>query len=320
LIVPAYSNSMNASQIRATFGLNCRATPAKSGTTGTVQVGESNQVVNVTEGEVLVAFSAVVVGSGSSLVANTASMNSIGSTSWVAGLAQVEAATLIAAAGATNVVAGTATVTITSGVVAGAASGLVITVPGLTAAAHGTTALLATAIRNAIAANAAVSSKYAVSGSGPSIILTRKPTSTYVVNNVSIPVYPATDATLNIATANGTCTGITAAPTSAGTLVGTATSGAYAPDLDGTDYEGEALPALSANWSFRVKADEDSSNSARLSESNSTIQNFMLAPGAQIQTAGSRASMSWGNLTISPASGGDNSCLVVFEILAGQNV
>jgi len=72
-----------------------------------------------------------------------------------------------------------------------------------------TASIVAQKIRTALAADAAVAALFAVSGSGANIVLT-------ALSRL------ANDSTLNIAIANGTTAGITAAPTSANTTAGVA--------------------------------------------------------------------------------------------------
>lgn len=114
---------------------------------------------------------------------------------------QVETATVVAAAGITG--DGYATITIT---LRGAT--YVVRV-SLTAATHTTASLIAAAIRTALSADPYISQKYTVGGSG----------ATYSLSPVEAET---NDATLNLAHANGTCTGITAAPTSTNTTTGVA--------------------------------------------------------------------------------------------------
>ena len=80
--------------------------------------------------------------------------------------------------------------------------------------ADNTAALVAEKCRNAIALNSVVSNIFQVSGSGADIVLTER-------------VAHANDTTLNIAIANGTCTGLTAAPTSANTTAGDGLTNGY---------------------------------------------------------------------------------------------
>lgn len=119
------------------------------------------------------------------------------------GTAQVETATIVTA----NVtVAGNAAVTVTAAGVTG--SPVVLAVPVTTA--DTTPSLVAAkivAFMQTDATAAGIRAVYTVTGSGATIILTRL-------------VPAANDATLNIAIATGTATGITAAPTSADTTAG----------------------------------------------------------------------------------------------------
>lgn len=117
-----------------------------------------------------------------------------------AGTAQVETATVTAAAGATS--DGNLAVTVTGAGIAG--SPLVVQVP-LTLLTHTTAALVADAIRTALGATAAITALYTVGGTGADVSLTKT-------------VAAANDATLNIALAGSL--GVTAAPTSANTTAG----------------------------------------------------------------------------------------------------
>lgn len=119
---------------------------------------------------------------------------------------QVETATVVA-----NItLAGTATAIITGAYISG--SPVTVTFNVLLADDSNAVALAA---RTAIALNSAVSDQYQVSGATDKIILTDRQAR-------------ANDSTLNIATANGGCTGITAAPASANTTAGTGVTNAYA--------------------------------------------------------------------------------------------
>lgn len=104
---------------------------------------------------------------------------------------------------------GNATVTVTGAGITG--SPLAVSVPVVAA---DTAAAWALKVTTALQALSAITSLYTVSNSSADIIFTR-----------TIPA--ANDATLNIALANGTCTGITAAPTSVDTTAGSiSTTGA----------------------------------------------------------------------------------------------
>ena len=297
---------MTLSTPRAAFGLNAKVTPTKSGSSGTVQIGASNETVTLTNTK-QVSFSAVVVGSTSDLVIDVSDLDNTGSTSFTAGTLQVETATVIAASGITG--NGNATVTITSADVVG--SPLAVSIAVTTASTTAT--LLATALRAGLAANAAVSLYYTVSGTGADIILTRKATSSYTVNGTSIPVCPATDATLNIAIANGTCTGITTAATSTGTTAGVATAGCYVPDLDGTDFEGAATSGLTSIDAIFIKNDSTSEASALVTQ-GSVLADYPLTPGDIFQVAGTTGLLTATDITLEPSATGDESMLVTITI------
>lgn len=117
--------------------------------------------------------------------------------------AQVETATVVG----TIVVSGNASVTVTAAGLAGSPLTLAVAVVALDTASQ-----VAGKIRTALAANAAIAAFFAVSGATDAIILT------------CLTAAP-NDGTLNIATDNGTCTGLTAAPTSANTTAGFASAG-----------------------------------------------------------------------------------------------
>jgi hypothetical protein len=117
---------------------------------------------------------------------------------------QVETATVIAAGGITG--DGDALVIVTSAWLAG--SPLSFLVP-VTIVTHTTAALIAGAIRTALAADSRITAIFTAGGAGANVSLTDTE-------------FRANDPTLNISIANGTCTGITAAPTSTNTTPGVA--------------------------------------------------------------------------------------------------
>ena len=122
------------------------------------------------------------------------------------GTKQVETATVI---GTVTSVGGNASVTITSAFVTGSPLAIAVTV------AQGDTAAdVAGKIRTALAYNSAVASQFLVSGSSADVVLTSH-------------LERGNDASLNIAIDNGTCTGLTAAPTSADTQAGVGITNGY---------------------------------------------------------------------------------------------
>jgi hypothetical protein len=106
-----------------------------------------------------------------------------------------------------------------------------------------TAALVAAAARTALEAVTVVAERFTIGGTGAEITLTRKPASTFTVPGGTLNLYPANDATLNLAIPSGL--GVTAAATSADTTAGVATSGTKIYDGDGKDVEGVTIPTIS---------------------------------------------------------------------------
>lgn len=143
---------------------------------------------------------------------------------------QVETATAAGTIGTS----GNATVVVTAARVTG--SPVTLSVPVLS----GDTANdWAAKVRAALTANAAISAVYTVSGAGASIVLTE----TDPENN---------DGTLNISLANGTCTGITAAPSSANTTAGVGGVKLTGNTGDGKDMEGISLGTMDIVYAIQI--------------------------------------------------------------------
>jgi hypothetical protein len=115
---------------------------------------------------------------------------------------QVETATVVGTIGPAG--AGNATVIVTASGMTGSPKTLSVAV-----ANNDTASQVATKIRTAMNADTDITNFFTVGGSGAAVSLTTK-------------VARANDTTLNISIANGTCTGLTAAPTSANTTAGVA--------------------------------------------------------------------------------------------------
>ena len=226
---------MNLSNIKATTGLNCKAIPASTNVVGTVQIGANPEVTTLTA-TVAYSLQAFFSASGNVLSLNRLTGSTTGSTAYVAGNAQVETAT---AAGTVSA-AGNATITVTSAGMAGSPKAISVAVAN--GDAQNT---WAAKVRTALAADTAVGGRFTISGATTAIVLTRKPT--YVVSgDITHHVHPATDATLNVAIATGTATGITAAATSADTTAGVATTGVLIYDGDAKDFEGTTIPTMTS--------------------------------------------------------------------------
>ena len=234
---------MELTQVQAFYGLRAIATPTGTNISNDVQIGESNTAVSLA-GDVAYSLRAIFAGGSDVLALDLTTNDTTGSTAWVAGTAQVETAT----AAGTITGSGNATVIVTADGMAG--SPKTISVPVVSG---DTAATWAGKVRTALAADTAVSALFTVSGSTTSIVLTRKPTTSYTVGTSTVSIYPANDATLNISLDNGTCTGITTAGTSANTTAGVVTDGVKIYDGDGNDFEGVAIPALSTINSLLIK-------------------------------------------------------------------
>ena len=225
---------MNITNTRATVGLQTKATPVSTNIVGTVQIGWNPETLTFTSADVAYSLQGFFAGASDVLSLNPSTGSTIGSTTWVAGAAQIETAT----AAGTVTGSGNASVTVTAAGMAGSPKTISVAV-----VSGDTASVWAGKVRAALAADTAVSALFSVSGTTTSIVLTRKPT-IITSAGISTNIFPATDSTLNIALANGTSTGITTASTSTDTLAGTATDGVLIYDGDGKDFEGVTLASI----------------------------------------------------------------------------
>ena len=228
---------MDLTQSILSYGLRSTATPTSTNVYNDVEIGVAQTQERFADADVIYSLRAVMAGSASTLsIAQETGICT--ATAWVAGTMQIETAT----AAGTITASGNASVTITSAGMTG--SPLTISVPvvlGDTASAW------ADKVRTALAADATIAARFTVGGTTTAISLTRLSST---VGGLSIR--SANDATLNIALANGTCTGITAAPTSTNTTAGVATSGVTLYDGDGKDFEGNTLPSVSVMYAHLI--------------------------------------------------------------------
>lgn len=226
---------MTLTTARATYGLNTLATPISTNSTGNVQVGASN--VSTTFSSANVAYSCrAIIAAGDSFALDLTDSTTSGSTAWVAGTAQVETNTVVAAGGCTS--NGTMTLVITAAGLAGSPLNVPV---ALTTAVHTTATLIAAAAATALNDTAAVSALFTASNSGADIILTRNAVTSYTVPGGTLNTYAANDATLNINIPAGL--GVTVSATSTNTTAGVVTSGAKIYDA-GTDFEGETIATI----------------------------------------------------------------------------
>lgn len=298
---------MNLTNPRATFGLNAKATPTKSGTTGTITIGDANESITTDAMQKAVSFDAVIVGSASDLIIDISDLDNTGSTTWTAGVPQVETNTVVAASGCTS--NGNMTLVVTSAGMTGSPKNVVVP---LTTAAHTTAALIATAARTTLSADAAVAARFTISGTGADVVLTRKPTSTYTINGSSVPVYPANDATANLAIPSGL--GVTADSTSTDTTAGVATAGAYCPDLDGTDFEGEPTGGLTNVLGVFIRNNDSSVATALLTQST-ILTDYPIRPSTRFQVATQDSILPTDDIMIEPSADSDQSCYITVTII-----
>jgi hypothetical protein len=226
------------SDARATYGLQAAGIHTSSGVSGSVQIGTQQTQVRFPTADVAYSIRAIFAGTADNLVIDLTDCDTTGSTAFVAGTAQVETATITAASGATT---GTMTMVLT----AAGMTGSPLNVPvALVTGTHTTAALIASAARAALSANAVVDARFSIGGTGANIVLTHKPTSTHSVPTGTLNLYAANDTTLNLAIPAGL--GVTLAATSANTTAGVVSDGVKIYDGDGKDFEGDALATISA--------------------------------------------------------------------------
>ena len=264
-------------------GTSFTASPASSLTTGRVTVGTSAAQQSFATADIGYAISSRLTTSSTTATLDVQTGVCTGSAAFVAGVAQVETATVIAAAGATS--SGNCIVTVTGSTLTG--SPLDVTIP-LTTSAN-TATLVASALASGLNANTAIAAKYSVASSGADIVLTVKADAN---GN-----YLADDGTLNIAIPGGL--GITAAATSTNTTAGVVSSGVQVLDGDGKDFEGVTLPSMA-----RIYALEINVTSGSASASNGT--QVLPLPCKIWNTSGFTGSMLTADLVITATSAGTN--------------
>ena len=264
-------------------GTSFTASPSSSLTSGRVTVGTSASQQAFTTADIGYAISTRLTTSSTTATLDIQSGVCTGSAAFVAGVAQVETATVIAAAGATS--SGNCIVTVTGSTLTG--SPLAVTIP-LTTSAN-TAILVASALASGLNANAAIAAKYSVASSGADIVLTVKADAN---GN-----YLANDGTLNIAIPSGL--GITAASTSTDTTAGVVSSGVQVLDGDGKDFEGVTLPSMA-----RIYALEINVTSGSASATNGT--QVLTLPCKIWNASGITGSMLTADLVITATSAGTN--------------
>ena len=218
------------SNARAYTGLQASAEPTSEGTTGSLSIGQGSTVTSLT-GSTRAVVLGIELDSTYSVEITTGTLVPILTG---AGVNQVETAT----AAGTITASGNATVVVTGDDITG--SPLTVSVAVLNA---DTAATWAGKVRTALTATSAITSLYTVGGASTSITLTR------ILDRYN-------DSTLNISLANGTCTGITAAPTSVDTTAGINPAKCWrisGTTYAGEDFEGVDFPAVDDFQGFQVR-------------------------------------------------------------------
>ena len=216
---------MNLTGTEVRVGMTAAANVSSVNTTGSVTIGTPVAALVYTDAPTVAYSLRMDIADGETLTLDMITGAVTGSDP---GVLQVETATVIAAAGATT--AGDATVI----VIAANLAESPLTLPVALSLADNTASLIATKIRAALNASGEISAIFTVGGTGANVTLTAK-------------IAIANDTTLNISIANGTCDGITAAPTSTSTTAGVLATQAYRISgavWDETDFEGHPLPSL----------------------------------------------------------------------------
>jgi hypothetical protein len=222
---------MALTDARAYYGLTATGSLSRTGAAGIATVGTTQTPLALTNATIGYCVKAIIADSSSDFVLALTTGATTGTTAFVAGNAQLETATIIAASGATS--NGTMTLVLTSDGMTGSPLNIDV---ALTTTAHTTAALIAAAARTALSANATVAARFTVGGTGADITLER------IANTVSdLPLYYADDATINLAIPGGL--GVTAAATSTSTTAGVASSGVKLYD-EGVDFEGRSIATM----------------------------------------------------------------------------
>ena len=218
------------SNARAYTGLQASAEPTSEGTTGSLSIGQAATVTSLTA-----ATGAIVLGIELDSTYDVEfDSETLIPTITGAGVNQVETAT----AAGTITASGNATVVVPGDDITG--SPLTVSVAVLNT---DTAATWAGKVRTALGAVTAITSLYTVGGTTTAISLTR------IVKRYN-------DSTLNISLANGTCTGITAAPTSVGTTAGINPAKCWrisGTTYAGDDFEGVDFPTIAYFLGFQVR-------------------------------------------------------------------
>lgn len=279
---------MAISSTLSNTGTSFTVIPTSSLTSGRLTLGLSATSQSFTGADIGYAISARLTTAATTATLDVQSGVCTGSAAYVAGTAQVETTTVVAASGATS--NGNCIVTVTGASLTG--SPLAVTIALTTASTTAT--LVAAVLAAGLQANAAIAAKYTVTSSGAIIILT--------VKADDDGNYVANDATLNIAIPAGL--GITAAATSTNTTAGVASSGVNVLDGDGKDFEGITLTSMARIYALEINVTDGSA-----SATNGT--QVLTLPCKIWNTSGITGSMLTDNLVITALTAGTEITITV---------
>lgn len=224
---------MIPTKAKATYGLQGTLTPRAPTLRGNPQIG-TPQTNAIIDADVIYSIQFLFHG-GAGLKESSVALSTGVATSdaWTAGAAQKISTAVKAASGATS----SGNLTITAAITG---SSKAITVP-LTTTAHTSAALIAAACVAAVNADSVASQWYTATQSGADIVLTRKPSTSYLISNERVPIYLANDAGAGLTITAGL--GVSAA-TAISLVTGVETAGLFVVGGDGNDFEGRAKPAI----------------------------------------------------------------------------
>ena len=242
---------MNISAPLINYNVSAQATASRGGSGSAITLLQSTATNVPSDANQAYVVYALLTGIGTSATINLSTGTTNGN-AWTTPVRQIETAT----AAGTITTAGDASVTITTD--GGLPKQILFPV-----ALNDTASDWAEKCRQAIIDDSLGQTVYDVSGTGTSIVLTRKPYATYTIGDTVIEMAEANDTTCNIALDNSTCAGITAAPTSANTQAGNAGGGRYIGN-NGVDYEGISLDSPSDIYAVLIEHSTDDANDQQL--------------------------------------------------------
>jgi len=279
---------MAISAAQTITGSNCQGQATSALVSGIVQIGASQTAVQFPTADIGYAIGVEFVASGGTATIDLQSGVATGSAAYVAGTAQVETATVVAASGATS--NGNCSLTFTST----ATTGSPLTVVVALTTASNTATLVAAALAAGLAANTAIAAVWTVTSSGADIIITRK-------SDANGYKY-ANEANTNLAIPAGL--GITAAATSANTTAGVVSSGVRITDGDGKDFEGVTLVSMATLYSLEINNTSGSATAGNGTQVLTTPSKFW-------NSSGNTGTLLTADLVITSTAAGTNSTVTV---------